>query len=152
MTPIELPDIASSQSLGEKIAQKLCPGDVVTLSGSLGMGKTSIARAIIKGLGFEGDVTSPSFTIVEQYDPPDTRLLLSHLDLYRVKESSELDELDLDDIGVGRVALIEWPEHASDWLARFADNILAIHLEAAANGRTASCHWGSNWNNRILWT
>jgi tRNA A37 threonylcarbamoyladenosine biosynthesis protein TsaE len=70
MSEIALPDQAATQELGRRIADALRPGDVVALSGGLGAGKTTLARAIIAALGHEGDVPSPSFAIIEMYDPP----------------------------------------------------------------------------------
>jgi tRNA threonylcarbamoyladenosine biosynthesis protein TsaE len=70
MTTIDLPDAEATQALGQRIAALLEPGDVVALTGGLGAGKTTLARAILAALGHEGEVPSPSFTIVETYDPP----------------------------------------------------------------------------------
>jgi ABC-type Mn2+/Zn2+ transport system ATPase subunit len=70
MTTIDLPDTEATQALGQRIAALLNPGDVVALTGGLGAGKTTLARAILAALGHEGEVPSPTFTIVETYDPP----------------------------------------------------------------------------------
>ena len=69
---LALPDLAATARLGGLIAERLRPGDVVALSGGLGAGKTSLARAIIAALGHVGEVPSPSFAIIEPYDPPAT--------------------------------------------------------------------------------
>ena len=85
------------------------PGDVITLSGPLGVGKTAFARGFIAALGHGGDVPSPSFAIVQPYedlDPP-----VWHVDLYRIEEHSEIEELGLD-AAVDAVLLVEWPERA----------------------------------------
>ncbi|HZF45405.1 MAG TPA: tRNA (adenosine(37)-N6)-threonylcarbamoyltransferase complex ATPase subunit type 1 TsaE, partial [Sphingomonadaceae bacterium] len=67
---VDLPDLAAMEQLGGRIAARLRAGDVVALMGGLGTGKTTLARAIIAALGHEGEVPSPSFTIIETYDPP----------------------------------------------------------------------------------
>lgn len=79
-----MPDMAATAALGARIAAVLQPGDVVALSGGLGAGKTTLARAIIAALGHHGEVPSPSFAIIETYDPPAVRLPLVHADFYRL--------------------------------------------------------------------
>jgi tRNA threonylcarbamoyladenosine biosynthesis protein TsaE len=104
-----LPDEAATETLGRKLARKLRPGDVVTLSGPLGVGKTALARSIIRALGHLGEVPSPSFAIVQPYekiDPP-----VWHVDLYRLEDAGEIDELGLDSTA-DAVLLVEWPERA----------------------------------------
>jgi tRNA threonylcarbamoyladenosine biosynthesis protein TsaE len=108
---VPLPDLAATEALAARIAGRLRPGDVVALSGGLGAGKTTLARAVIAALGHEGEVPSPSFAIIECYDPPAVRLPLVHADFYRLEDPSEVEELGLDDYRMG-AALAEWPEHA----------------------------------------
>src|SRR5690348_8451242 len=79
---------------GEALARLVRPGDVITLSGPLGVGKTSLARGLIGGLGHVGEVPSPSFAIVQPYDDVDPEVW--HVDLYRIENPSEIDELGLD--------------------------------------------------------
>lgn len=85
-------------------------GDVIGLSGDLGAGKTSLARAILQALGLAGEAPSPSFAIVQPYGPPETKLRLLHIDLYRIKDRAELAELGLEDALHDHALLIEWPE------------------------------------------
>jgi tRNA threonylcarbamoyladenosine biosynthesis protein TsaE len=95
--------------LGAHLAGLAEAGDVITLSGPLGVGKTALARGFMAGLGYDGEVPSPSFAIVqpyEQLDPP-----VWHVDLYRIEDSSEIDELGLDSAS-DAVLLVEWPERA----------------------------------------
>ena len=102
-------DERATNALGKRLAQALRPGDVVTLSGPLGVGKTALARAVIGALGHEGEVPSPSFAIVQPYEelsPP-----VWHVDLYRVESPDELAELGLNSIA-DAVLLVEWPERA----------------------------------------
>ena len=85
-------------------------GDVIALSGPLGAGKTTFARALVTRLDGEGEVPSPTFALMQRYETP--RLTLTHCDFYRL-EPAELDELGLDDALSEGVVLIEWPERAA---------------------------------------
>ena len=80
---VKLPDLAAMTDLGGQIAAHIRPGDVIALSGELGAGKTTLARAILLALGHRGEVPSPSFAILETYDPPGIRLPVVHADFYR---------------------------------------------------------------------
>ena len=106
-----LVDERSTEALGKTIAAILRPGDVVALSGPLGVGKTALARAILAALGQRGEIPSPTFAIVQPYeelDPP-----VWHVDLFRIEDASELDELGLDSADDAAL-LVEWPERAGD--------------------------------------
>jgi len=109
---VELPDLAATQAFGARIAAQLRAGDVVALSGGLGAGKTTLARAVIAALGHAGEVPSPSFAIIETYDPPQVRLPLVHADFYRLGDPAEALELGIDDYREGAALRAEWPEHA----------------------------------------
>lgn len=144
---IELPDLAAMERFGRAIAENLRVGDVVALSGGLGSGKTTLARAIIAGLGHEGEVPSPSFAIVECYDPPAVRLPLVHADFYRLANPAEADEIGLDDYRDGAALVAEWPDHAGG----FADEpaCLSVTLEIAEEGRIAIVEAGPDWLGRV---
>jgi tRNA threonylcarbamoyladenosine biosynthesis protein TsaE len=106
-----LSDEDSTARFGARLAKIARPGDVITLSGPLGVGKTALARGFIQALGEVGDVPSPSFAIVQPYedlDPP-----VWHVDLYRLESPSEMEELGLDTAN-DAVLLVEWPERAGD--------------------------------------
>jgi len=122
-----LTDEAATARLGADLARTAKPGDVITLSGPLGVGKTALARGFIAGLGFEGEVPSPSFAIVQPYDELDPPVW--HVDLYRVEDSAEIGELGLD-AAVDAVLLVEWPERAGEgsWL-----EALRLSLEFGSN-------------------
>jgi len=141
---LDLPDLGAMQALGARIAAHLRPGDVVALSGPLGSGKTTLARAIIAALGHEGEVPSPTFTIVETYelDPP-----LVHADFYRLERPREADELGLDDYREGAALIAEWPEKAGG----FAEELgcLSVALEIAGSGRKAIVEGGAAWHGRM---
>ncbi|GIK79513.1 MAG: bifunctional tRNA (adenosine(37)-N6)-threonylcarbamoyltransferase complex ATPase subunit type 1 TsaE/phosphotransferase [Alphaproteobacteria bacterium] len=102
--------------LAADIAMALEPGDLVTLSGDLGAGKTTFARALIRHLADDESVAvpSPTFTLVQTYDLP--RFPLVHCDLYRLSGPGELAELGLDDLAEGAVVLLEWPDRAAGFL------------------------------------
>lgn len=147
---VDLPDHAASEALAVRIADRLKAGDVVALSGGLGAGKTTLARAIIAALGHQGEVPSPSFAIIELYDPPAVRLPLVHADFYRLDDPSEADEIGLDDYREGAALLAEWPEHAGGFAHEPA--CLSISLESTENGRRAIVSPGAYWLERGPWT
>jgi len=135
------------QRFGRAIAGKLLPGDVVALSGGLGAGKTTLARAIIAGLGHAGEVPSPSFSIVEVYDSPSLRLPTVHADFYRLADPREAEELGLDDYRRGAALIAEWPEHAGGFAGE--PGCLSIALEIAGEGRFAIVESGEAWQGRL---
>ena len=110
---VTLPDEAATRRFVTDLAGILEPGDLITLSGDLGAGKTTFARALIRHLADDDtiEVPSPTFTFVQSYELP--RLTLVHADLYRVGNASELAELGFDDVPDGAVVLIEWPDRAA---------------------------------------
>ena len=144
---LELPDLAATASFGARIAAVLRAGDVVALAGGLGAGKTTLARAIIAALGYIGEVPSPSFAIIETYDPPLLRLPLVHADFYRLADPAELAELGLDHYREGAALLAEWPEHGGGFAHEPA--CLSIRLEAAETGRMAIVEPGQEWLGRM---
>lgn len=142
-----LPDLTATQTFGAQIAAQLRAGDVVALSGGLGAGKTTLARAIIAALGHAGEVPSPSFAIIETYDPPALRLPLVHADFYRIADPAELTELGLEHYRDGAALLAEWPEHAGGFAHEPA--CLSIRLETAEIGRIAIVEPGPEWLGRM---
>ena len=144
---IALPDLAATGRLGAAIAAALRPGDVVALSGGLGAGKTTLARAIIAALGHSGEVPSPTFAIIEVYDPPAVRLPLVHADFYRLERPDEAAELGLDDYREGAALLAEWPEHAGGFVDE--PGCLSLTLEVADQGRIAIVEGGADWLGRM---
>jgi len=144
---LDLPDLAAMEQFGARIADALRPGDVVALSGGLGAGKTTLARAIIAALGHIGEVPSPSFAIIETYDPPSLRLPLVHADFYRLKHPEEAEELGLDDYRNGAALIAEWPEMAGGF--SHEPGCLSIRLETAQSGRIAVVEPGLDWLGRL---
>jgi tRNA threonylcarbamoyladenosine biosynthesis protein TsaE len=142
---VDLPDLAAVEALGARIAARLRPGDVVALSGELGSGKTTLARAIIAALGHAGEVPSPTFTIVETYDALDPPLV--HADFYRLESPREAEELGLDDYREGAALVAEWPEKAGGFVHE--PGCLSITLEFVGSGRKAIVEGGADWQSRI---
>jgi tRNA threonylcarbamoyl adenosine modification protein YjeE len=120
------------------LALLLSPGDVITLSGDLGAGKTAAARAMIRYLAGDEtlEVPSPTFTLVQGYDLPSFPLV--HADLYRVNDASELEEIGLSPLPDGTVALIEWPERAPGALPDDRIDIALSHRPALGSTARAA--------------
>ena len=140
-----LKDEAATLKLGGRLAKLLRPDDVITLSGPLSAGKTTLVRGLLSALGHEGEVPSPSFAIVQPYES--LALPLWHVDLYRIEGPDEIDELGLDDIRGDGVLIVEWPEHAGRELWPEA---LALSLETREDGSRAltakvPAAWEGRW-------
>ena len=100
--------------LGEKLGKLLKPGQVVLLSGDLGAGKTCFASGVLQGLGVEEYVTSPTYTLVNEYE---ANYPVAHFDLYRLDDSEQIYDLGFFDyLDDSRIILIEWPERALEYL------------------------------------
>ena len=101
-----------TEAIGEELAQKLRGGDVLAFTGSLGMGKTAFTRGLARGLGCRGRVTSPTFTIVNEYEG---RTPLFHFDMYRLGSSDELFDIGWEDyLDRGGVCAVEWSENVTE--------------------------------------
>lgn len=147
MSRTDLPDLAAMQSFGAEIAAQLEPGDVVALTGGLGAGKTTLARAIIAALGYEHEVPSPTFTILETYDAPPLRIPVVHADFYRLEHHGEVAELGLEDYREGAALIAEWPDKAGGFGHEAA--CLSLTLEIAGSGRVAIAQGGAAWQRRM---
>lgn len=123
-----LADEEATGRAGAALAAVLRPGDVIALSGPLGVGKTALARGLIRALGHQGEVPSPSFALVQPYDELDPPIW--HVDLYRIEEAAEIDELGLDAAEEG-VLVVEWPDRAGD---RAWPDALRLTLEFGQDG------------------
>ena len=141
----ELPDLAAMEAFGKRIAERLKPGDVVALTGGLGAGKTTLSRAIIAALGHEGEVPSPTFTIVEMYEH--LRVPLVHADFYRLEDPSEAEEIGLDDYREGAILIAEWPECVGGFAHEAG--CLSVTLETVGEGRQAIVEAGEAWQGRM---
>jgi hypothetical protein len=143
---VELPDEAATERLAEDVAAALAIGDTVALSGGLGAGKTTFARALLRALADDPvlDVPSPTFTLVQSYEAG--RLRVAHFDLYRVADVEELGEIGFDEAVSDGVMLVEWPERAG---ARLPQGALTITLSIAGRGRVAAISGAGAWAARI---
>lgn len=133
MLRLPLPDEAATMTLGEDLALALKAGDTIALSGDLGAGKSTLARALIRAVADDAflEVPSPTFTLVQSYD---LRIPVSHFDLYRLGDASEVLELGLDELSANGICLIEWPERADGYLPRQS---VVLTLEQDGDGRMA---------------
>lgn len=146
-----LPDLAAVERYGAAIAGQLRAGDVVALSGGLGAGKTTLARAILAALGHDGEVPSPTFTIIETYDAPPLRLAVVHADFYRLEHPAEVAEIGLAEYREGAALIAEWPDRAGGF--GHEPGCLSIELENAGqspeDGRFAIARGGGDWVGRM---
>ncbi len=127
---IETVSVDETRSLGRMLGALLCSGDVVGLRGELGTGKTVLAQGVATGLGFDGYVSSPSFVIVNEYHG---RVDIHHVDLYRISDESEIDDLGYRELFFGEgVALVEWAERGSGFLP---DDRIDIHIDSTGRDR-----------------
>jgi len=132
-------------AFGGKLSKALRIGDVVTLSGPLSAGKTTLVRGLLRALGHKGEVPSPSFAIVQPYE--DLRLPVWHVDLYRIEDLSDLAELGLEDIRDVGVLIIEWPEHgdAAAWPEALALSLNVVEDGARALTANVPAAWEGRW-------
>lgn len=146
-TELELPEVADTEALGERVAAELGAGDLVVLSGPLGAGKTVFVRGLARGLGVAGPVTSPTFVIAREHRPlPGGRgVPLVHVDAFRLGTAgagagvaAELDDLDLDTDLTEAVLAVEWGEGVAE---RLAPRYLLVRLARRPDDvRVASVH------------
>ena len=122
-------------ALGARIAEELAPNSVIALIGDLGVGKTALTKSVARGLGINGPITSPTFTIVQEYD--EGRLALYHFDVYRVNDEDELFEIGFEEyLHRGGVCLIEWADLIEDMLP---PETVFIRLEYGENETERIC-------------
>jgi len=113
-------------ALGRRTAAELVPGDVVALSGTLGSGKTLFVCGVCEGLGVSGRVSSPTFTLINEYPAPFGEV--AHIDLYRIRSEAELAELGIEEYFNDRcIACIEWPEAMAGHLPAAAIRVSIVH-------------------------
>ena len=119
---IETTSAAETFALGEKLGQEAKAGQIYTLTGDLGVGKTVLTQGFAKGLGIEEAVNSPTFTIVQEYQ--EGRLPFFHFDVYRIGDIEEMEEIGYDDYFFGEgVCLIEWANRIEELIPEGAISI-----------------------------
>lgn len=142
---LRLKTAADVEAFGARLAPLLRAGDIVLLEGDLGAGKTTLARGLLRGLGLAGEAPSPTFAILQGYEPPDVSLPVGHADLYRIS-LPEVEELGLDDWLADGALLVEWPERLG---GRFAHVALNLHLTVAKDGaRLLTARVPAAWEGR----
>jgi len=138
---------ADSLAFGARLAALVQPGDVIALSGPLGAGKTSIARGLLSALGLQVEAPSPSYAIVQPYEPPEVRFPVLHVDLYRIEHPEEIEELGLDEARGEALLVVEWPERIGEAMWRDA---LWLTLDVMPDGARAltaraPAAWKGRW-------
>lgn len=134
----------ATEEAARQLAERINRGDVITLSGPLGVGKTAFVRAMLRALGHSGEVPSPTFAIVQPYE--DLHPPVWHVDLYRIEDPEEMAELGLDAAEEG-VLIVEWPERAGATAFSQALQLALDFGEGGARRLTASVPpaWESRW-------
>jgi tRNA threonylcarbamoyladenosine biosynthesis protein TsaE len=139
-------DAEETKAIAAALGAVLRPGDLVVLSGELGAGKTTFAKGLARGLGVIDTVTSPTFTIVQEYAGP---VPVAHVDVYRLDRVQELYDLGLDELADERVTFVEWGEAVAPVLPR---DRLVVRIdfagEAASDRRIEVTTEGSGWEAR----
>jgi len=146
---LTLADLAATKRLGFFLAKKLMIGDVLALQGALGAGKSELARAIIQQVcPNETDIPSPTFTLVQTYEPDDGPPVM-HFDLYRFEAPEEALDLGIEDAFVDAVCLVEWPERLGPWLPRHALRITLEPDPSTPELRVARLSGGARWQQQF---
>lgn len=140
-----IPSLEAMRALGASLASVARPGDVIALSGDLGTGKSTLARAILAALGFAGDAPSPTFALILPYDPPEVRIPVTHADFYRLESATDLEELGLDSGDPG-LLIAEWPERVG---GLGGPDTLELRIEGTdASERAIDARAGAHWRTR----
>lgn len=141
----ELSTPEETGALGAAIADRLQTGDVVTLDGPLGAGKTTLARGLLAALGLDEEAPSPSFPIVIAYEH-ELRLPVWHVDLYRIEEVAEGEELGLDDALTDAALIVEWPDRLG--ANRWPDALALSFVSGEGEARRLTWQAGPSWEQR----
>lgn len=142
---LRIVSLDAMQALGRALAGAARAGDIVALSGDLGAGKSTLARAMLSALGFAGEVPSPTFALILPYDPPEVRIPVIHADFYRLDGAMDLDELGLD-AGEPALLIAEWPERVGGLAG---PDTLELRIAGTdASERTVTARTGVNWQTR----
>lgn len=127
-TIYEVDNANATFDLAKTYASIAKPGQIYLLSGDLGVGKSVFVRGFALGAGINDNITSPTYTIVDEYDA--TNFKLYHFDLYRITDMSELDEIGFDEyLDSNCITLIEWPDIVSDYIINNYDNVIIVKID-----------------------
>lgn len=144
LASVSLPSLEATEALAARLAPLLKTRDFLALTGPLGAGKTSFARALLRALGVTGEIPSPTFTLVQTYDT--SSLSVAHFDLYRLKGPEDLEELGWDDACADCLVLAEWPERAGSLVPRAA---LTLAFDVVGEGRVVRLSGPAVWGARL---
>lgn len=135
---------AATAAAGASLAERVRPGDIITLDGPLGAGKTTLVRGLLHALGHEAEVPSPSFSLIQPYEG--LALPVLHVDLYRLEDPEELWELGLETAADG-LLIVEWPDRAG---AEVFPTALRLILSIEPDGETRRLTWAvpAAWEGR----
>ena len=147
----KLGGLSDTETFAAAFARRLQPGDIIALEGDLGAGKTAFCRAVIQALGYDEEVPSPTFTLVQIYEPPAEDLetpAVWHFDLYRLEEPQEVYELGIEEAFEGAVSLIEWPDRMGGMLPR--DHLrLRLEILPSAQQCLLTLEGPAHWKGRL---
>lgn len=148
MYSIELPSLQQTKDLGDVLGKSVEPGDVITLAGSLGAGKTTLVQAIGHGLDIDSRIyiTSPSFSLIHEYKG---RIPLYHMDLYRLRGEDEIEGLGLSEYFYGNgLTVIEWPERLGSLMPKERLQIDLIISGETSRTANLTAH-GEYWQKKV---
>lgn len=136
MTEFISKSLEDTKFFAKDFAKKLKPGQTVLLFGDMGAGKTTFTKSVIQSLGFNGVVTSPTFTLVNQYKAKD--FFIFHFDMYRLEDINEAYEIGLDEMLLDKnaIKIVEWPEKATDILPKDA---LKLYIKVLGDNTRSFC-------------
>ena len=141
----ELTDLSATQRFARTLAPLMQQGDVITLKGEIGVGKTAFARALIQALGGKGEVPSPTFTLVQTYNLD--RLTVWHFDLFRLRYAIDVYELGIEEAMTEGLSLIEWPEKMKPYTIHQGIEITFLFHIGETRKVTITPH--GNWRDRL---
>src|SRR5437016_4079531 len=147
MPVVDLPDEAATAAFAARISALAEIGDVIALSGDLGAGKTTFARAFIRARGETGEVPSPTFTLVQVYEL--AAAAIWHFDLYRLRSPDEAWELGIEDAFAEGISLIEWPDRLGPLLPPYRLEIALLFADRP-EARRAVISACENWQERLV--